>query len=304
MAIGEFTAGSEIREVRPIGRVKPKGGHVSRDDDCLVFLHIPKTAGSSLATSLVFNYPPERTVHVDLIDRPAGDIENVVPTEDLAHARLIRGHLPYGVHTHVPRRCEYITVLREPVARAISAYKFILRNPAAFSSHPLHDPGAGGKFGLEGYLESEGLGRQGNRQVRMLSAIPSGDLGRDALETAKHNLERFLVVGLTERFEETFVLVRRALKLRVPFYATRLVGPPLEISDRAKELIREQNLLDLELYEFGRDLFARQVAQQGRSFRREARAFRAMRPFSRMVGRGRVEKLLVKLSRHRQRRHP
>jgi hypothetical protein len=243
-------------------------------------------------------------VHSDLIDRPAADIENEVPKEDLASARLIRGHLPYGVHTNVPRRCEYITVRREPVARAISAYKFILRNPAAFSRHPLHDPEVGGKIGLEGYLESEGLGRQGNRQTRMLSATTSGDLGRAALEEAKLNLERCLVVGLTERFEETFVSVRRALKLRVPFYDTRLVGPPLEISDRAKELIREQNLLDLELYEFGRDLFARQVAQQGRSFRLEAGAFRAMRPFSRMVGRGPVEKLLVKLSRHRQRRHP
>lgn len=190
------------------------------------------------------------------------------------------------------------------MARAISAYKFILRNPAAFRSHPLHDPEVGGKIGLEGYLESEGLGRQGNRQTRLLSGTPSGDLGREALETAKHNLERFLVVGLTERFEETFVLVRRALKLRVPFYATRLVGPPLEISDRAVDLIREQNLLDQELYAFGRDLFSRQVAEQGRSFGLEVAAFRAMRPLSRKVGRGRTEELFVKLGRLRQRRQP
>lgn len=82
--------------MRQISRIKTKGGHASRDDHCLVFLHIPKTAGSTLATSLVFNYPPQRTVHVDLIDRPVADIENEVPVEDLARARLIRGHLPYG----------------------------------------------------------------------------------------------------------------------------------------------------------------------------------------------------------------
>jgi len=278
-------------------RHDPAKGNSGRDDYCLVFVHIPKSAGSTLSTSLALNYPPHQTIRLDLMDRPAAEIENEIPLEERARVRLFRGHVPYGIHRHIPRRCEYITVLREPVARVRSAYKFILRNPAAFSRHPLHDPEVGGKIGLEGYLESQDLldGR-GNRQTRLLSGRQSGDVDREALEEAKRNLEGFLVVGLTERFEETFVLVRRALRLRIPLYVTRLVAPPLEVSDRAVDLIREQNQLDLELYAFARKLFVRQVAAQGSSFGLEVAAYKAMRPLSRALGSGRAEDFLRKLT--------
>ena len=271
-----------------------------RSHSCLVFMHIPKTAGSTLSTSLMLNYPPRQSIRLDLIDRPAADIESEIPFEERARARLLRGHLPYGVHRYIPRSCEYITVLREPVARVTSAYKFILSNPAAFSDHPLHDPEVGGRIGLEGYLETEGgLEGHGNRQTRLLTGRPSGHLDREVLEEAKRNLETFLVVGLTERFEETFALMRRALGLRIPFYVTRLVSAPFEISDHAVDLIRQQNELDLELYAFGRDLFTRQVARQGQSFRLEADTYRAMRPLSRFAGARGTEQFLRRLSHAR-----
>ena len=283
-----------------MGSIRDRGkrGRAS-SKDCVVFLHIPKTAGSTLSTALVMNYAPEHTIRLDLIDRPLADIEREVSPETLAHARLVRGHLSYGVHRYIPRPCHYITVLREPVARTISGYKFIIRNPAAFRHHALHDPEVGGKIGLEGYLESEGVGRKGNRQTRMLSGRYSGDLDRAALEEAKANLQDFLVVGLTERFEETFALMRRALRFRIPVYATKLVAPPLEVSGHAIDLIREQNELDRELYEFGCELFRSQVDAQGSSFALETAMFRAMRPVSRTIGKGRVERTLVKLSRRR-----
>jgi hypothetical protein len=118
---------------------------------------------------------------------------------------------------------------------------------------------------------------------------------REALEEAKHNLAGFLVVGLTEHFEETFALLRRSLGLRIPFYVTRNESPPFRASERALELIRERNELDQELYAFAQGLFVEQVARQGKSFRLEVSAFRALRPLSR-VGGGRAEGFLRRLS--------
>lgn len=103
-------------------------------------------------------------------------------------------------------------------------------------------------------------------------------------------------MGLTERSEETFALLRRALSLRRPFYVTRNVGFPIEVSERAVELIREREQLDLELYAFARKLFASQVAAQGSSFRLEVAAYEAMRPLSRALGSGRAEDFLRKLT--------
>jgi hypothetical protein len=81
------------------------------------------------------------------------------------------------------------------------------------------------------------------------------------------------------------VLLRRTLGLRIPFYITRNVSPPYEASDRAVQLVRERNELDLELYRFARELFAAQLSRQDRSFGLEASAYRALQPLSRAAGR-------------------
>ncbi len=41
----------------------------------------------------------------------------------------VRGHLLYGIHEFLPQGGTYITMLREPVARLLSTYSFILRRP-------------------------------------------------------------------------------------------------------------------------------------------------------------------------------
>jgi hypothetical protein len=96
-------------------------------------------------------------------------------------------------------------------------------------------------------------------------------LGREHLETAKRHLQQFAVVGVTDRFVESFVQMRRTLGLRMPFFVTRNVAPPSQpLRGEEVELIREHNALDLELYEFARNLYVR----DGLSFGLEVRAVR------------------------------
>ena len=79
--------------------------------------------------------------------------------------------MPYGAHKHMPRRCEYITVLREPIGRVISVYKHILSTP----SHKHHDRLFEGKIGLEEYIESGmDMGQTHNSQTRQLSGWQFG----------------------------------------------------------------------------------------------------------------------------------
>jgi hypothetical protein len=82
----------------------------------------------------------------------------------------------------------------------------------------------------------------------------------------------------------------------MPFYITRNVSPPYEVSDRAVELARERNELDFELYRFARELFAAQLSRQDRSFGLEVSAYRALRPLSRVAA-GRTERVLLRLYR-------
>jgi hypothetical protein len=219
----------------------PSGNHAGpsakarADGHCLVFLHVPKTGGETIASPLLWNFP-ER-MYLDILDSRVDAAMCSIPHERRSSVRLLWGHVPYGVHRYMTRRCEYITILREPIARVVSVYKYILRT----RHHVLHDRVASEGIPLEKYLTGMDEGQTENSQTRQLSGRQFGPLDRAALEEAKHNLEAFSVVGLTEHFEETFVLLRRTLGLRIPFYITRNVSPPYEVSDRAVQLVRERN---------------------------------------------------------------
>jgi hypothetical protein len=256
-------------------------------------MHIPKTAGTTLYPSLQWNFPPHRTLHIDIPKRRLGMMEEV-PLDLRSKLRLLHGHFAYGIHEYIPRPCRYVTILRHPVDRVVSAFKHILKR----EGHELHDRVLRERIDLERFIETFWTDEKRNRQTRDL-CNDYGDLSPDMLERAKRNLQTFLVVGLTERFEETFAVLRRTLHLRRPFYVTRNVGFPLQPSERALDLIREREQLDLDLYDFAQELFERHVAEQDGSFSIEVVAYRAMRPLSEAIGSGAAEDFLRKVSRAR-----
>jgi hypothetical protein len=254
----------------------------SQPPRCVVFLHLPKTAGSTLRSALLLKYP-STTLLLDRTSDPEGGLADV-PPEVVARAEVVTGHLDYGIHEHLPRPCEYITVLREPIARVVSMYRDARRN----AGHRLHRLAADAE--LEDFLAACDDPGLDNLQTRMISGrrpgVVSGEgtdrswtappLDDEDLEAAKQHLRGFLVVGLTERFDETFILIRRALGWRLPIYERRNSARSADPfpSEGAVAAIRERNLLDLELYECAVEIFESQVAAQGPSLRREVAAFR------------------------------
>jgi hypothetical protein len=256
--------------------------HTSRRDGrCLVFLHIPKTAGQTIHFVALRSFGADEGIHLNSLDKPIDVEMQKIPAAVRARARVVWGHLPFGVHRHIPKPCDYVTVLREPVSRVVSVYKHILKK----DNHELHSQVVGNGMSLEDYVES-GIdsGQTENSHTRQLSGRQFGAIERDALAEAKSNLQRFLVVGVTERLEETFVLLRRSLELRFLTYVTRNVSPPLDVSERAIDLIRERNELDAELYAHAGHLLAEQIGKRGWALQAEARLYRAFRPASRLAG--------------------
>ena len=259
---------------------------------CTVFLHIPKTGGVTLRGALRQKYPgrvitlhaprePERVAELPLAERGA--------------ARVLTGHLPYGVDRYMPQACAYITLLRHPIARVVSTYHHVLDHP----QHWFHDDAASAGMSLEEFVEARS-GPADNLQTRLLSGRVEGELvrrargqfeatqlGREALEQARINLDRFLVVGLTERFDESFILVRRALGWRLPMYATRNAarGPRRRSpGDSAMELIAERDRLDVALYEDAQQLLEAAIEREGVAFGREVAVFRALNRIPNAVG--------------------
>lgn len=226
----------------------------------VIFLHLPKTGGSTLLAILERQYP-------GALVRVGSDDAGEPRLPDLEPGRRIdcfAGHMPFGLHRKLAQPATYVTLLREPVDRVVSEFHFVERH----SEHPLHRRFQARGSGLEEYVDVT----EADLMTRWISgsAVPRpGDpLPRAALETAKRNLEtHFGAVGLVERFDESLLLMKRALGWSHVLYRRKNVtyGRPGMGSHSAETLrcIRERNRLDAELYAFAEGLFERQLAEAG-----------------------------------------
>lgn len=223
------------------------------DYDNLIFLHIPKAAGSTLHPVLERHYSKRsyRTISVP----EQLDAFKRLPEEARNHIRLLKGHMPFGMHEYLQGRSRYITLLRHPAERVISHYYYIKRRPGHYLHHHLAkgmDLATFASAGLSGELD--------NGQVRLLSGhdqdIPCGACAPDLLDTAKRNIEQhFAVAGLTERFDESLVLMGIELGWNwTPYYLNRNVTKEKpaakQIEPQALKAIEDANPLDFELYDW------------------------------------------------------
>jgi len=214
----------------------------------IVFLHIPKTAGSTFQFILENNLGV-LACHTDHTKKPVFDQADFdFASKMFPGLRSIAGHnLVDPLSLSVPKPF-YVTFLREPVARVFSHYQdsVLSGNRRTFEAELLRNE----------YLE--------NLHVKLMAG------GRN-LDRAKRFLEACGFVGLTEKFELSLEVMGRLSPYRLNLnYKRRRVAPDnrikesLENDSRLVEMTREYNKLDLELYAFAVDeIFPKLCARAG-----------------------------------------
>lgn len=220
----------------------------------LIFLHIPKTAGTTLRSILDREYGRKRTFLIDGDNSPKSIPEHI-PVESLQKITLVSGgHLFFGIHRSIPSPSTYFTILREPVSRVVSHYYHVLGT----KWHRLHELVTSRRMSLEDYVTSGISAEVDNGQTRQLTGaydLPFGQCAESLLAQAIVNMDRhFSFVGLTESFDESVIRMRDMFGWRKrPLYVTRLrnkTRPPIAaIPDKTIAIIREQNDLDCRLYD-------------------------------------------------------
>jgi hypothetical protein len=253
----------------------------------VIFLHLPKAAGTTLYQVINRQYPPAAIL---TSEHPwpnwIGKFSQV-PDAHKAQYKIIRGHVRFGLHEYLPQPATYFTVVRHPVDRIISFYYFVRQSP----DHYLYEAVTTQQMSLADLIHNQISTELDNGQTRNVSGIGHtigfGECSPEILASAKQHLrERFSVVGLTDRFDETLLLLKRAFGWRMPLYVrvniTRNRPRQEEVSPETLELVRKHNALDMELYLYAQQLFEEQISQQGALFHKELQLFRML---NRLYGR-------------------
>ncbi|XP_072267264.1 heparan-sulfate 6-O-sulfotransferase 3 [Pyxicephalus adspersus] len=180
------------------------------------------------------------------------------------------------------RNFYYITMLRDPVSRYLSEWKHVQRGatwkaslhvcdgrsptPDELPTCYLGDDWSG--VTLQEFMDCS-YNLANNRQVRMLADLSlvgcynltfmnESERNDILLQSAKNNLKNMAFFGLTEFQRKTQYLFERTFNLKfispfTQFNTTRASNVDIDIWSR--ERIKELNYLDVQLYEYAKDLF-------------------------------------------------
>lgn len=164
-------------------------------DDLFLFMHIPKTAGTSVANAFrrqpsleaCWLYPSER------FSFP----EQVAALGDRVEAfDLIGGHFTYGLHRNIRRNCRYVTFFRQPQDLVISYFNYVkhVRRQSAWADLSLR----------EAVLQRADW-HLDNPLTRYLADVASTRaLTSDDVRRASARMrQRFAVVGIIDRMDES-----------------------------------------------------------------------------------------------------
>ena len=167
----------------------------------IIFLHIPKTAGTSLRSIFFDQYrylAPQEIYVVKSLD----DLNHFwsLDEQKANDIKLVLGHCRYGVHYKFSRDFKYVTFVRSPIERSLSSYHFArwdTNNP--FRTRILNE-----NLSAVEYLCSGQFPWEENNQTKLIAGIEnlSEKCTEEIYQKAIKNItESFSFIGFVEEFE-------------------------------------------------------------------------------------------------------
>lgn len=235
------------------------------------FIHIQKTAGTSLRRHLLQNfdrseiYPPpqEGGLYNYLVIYLMGAYLVHLPAAEQARFRLFHGHVPFTV----TRRLAFdkppmtFTVLREPVDRIISVLKQKKKHRPELANDSLEDI-----YDNPKYFEGQIL----NHQAKIFAVPDDSDLlsgfdpfpvGPAELELAKENLDKVDVIGLQSDMSAFLAALENRFGWQtLPSDIRENVSNNAEVNQSFLDRIASDNAIDLEFYSYAQKLVRAKAA--------------------------------------------
>jgi hypothetical protein len=233
--------------------------------DHFIFLHLPKTGGTTLRAILESRYQENQLYSIYEGDPNFHSMQDFheLPEEAKSAINVYTGHINFGMHRSLAGKSCYYAMLRDPVNRVISYYHHVLTYHKIIKNN---------KISLIKFINRRDP-QVDNLQTRKLSGLsaPFGKCTKDMLWTAIDNIDKwFLSIGVTDRFDESFVILAEFIGWEISIYKTLNVGinrPPQEyFSETEINLIQQHNQLDSILYSYAKRKLDSQIKKMGITF--------------------------------------
>ena len=248
----------------------------------LLFVHIPKTAGTSFKSYLDCLYYDEE-LFPEVVHLEYGALEQL---DIVRRYKCFYGHCIYDVHRLLPQPIDIVTFLRNPVDRVISTFEHVERNEEHGGHKILHqEAGTISEFVCHSAfhvdvanLQTRVLGMSLSEEERqeilsedvtiekkkeLWDRFRTMEVTEETLSTAKDRLSSMYHFGITEAFDYSLAMFARKKETQIGGTDVREACAPQtqtvkrrnRYTHRDVDLLKDINKYDIELYDYARRLF-------------------------------------------------
>jgi hypothetical protein len=227
--------------------------------ETILFMHIPKTAGTAFREAMIENYKYSQVAY--LYPHPPGLLVSnlgLLPLEQRARFRIVMGHFQYGIHEFLPQQSTYVTIVRDPVERVVSHYHYLRQTQPEITFD------GGVTLSLAEMLERGRTVNLDNLMVRCFSGVAENDVPPRCVDEGVYRLAidhlrtRFKFVGYQDRTDEAYAALQSQFNWKA--------RPSLEIVNKGERsgvtldeatraAIKRFNAWDCRLYSKIREFF-------------------------------------------------
>ncbi len=216
----------------------------------IIFLHLPKTGGTTLRQLFYSQYSYLKLNEIYTVNRTRDTpIFEQLSSDKKEHIKVLVGHFSYGIHKHFKKPFSYVSFMREPIKRILSAYNYAKTN----SKHDFYKEINEHNLEPVAYLKNPKKGWLENGQTKYFAGVSDFNkpCTEETFQMAIKNIENhFLYIGILEDFEKSLLLLNKTLNWQFKPYKiqNKSYSNSLVLSEENYSVLQKMNEYDLRLY--------------------------------------------------------